>query len=56
MVEVREEVVNVKFDPKNPDPVRLAINRNFVKTFTPSICNEVLEKNLESFTNVLGEA
>ena len=38
-----------QFDPKNPDPVRLAIDKDFVKTFTPSASNEVLEKKLREF-------
>jgi hypothetical protein len=36
-----------QFDPRNPDPARLAIDKSFVKVFNPSVSDEVLEGKLE---------
>jgi hypothetical protein len=35
-----------QFDPQNPDPTRLAIDKSFVKVFNSSVSDEVLEEKL----------
>jgi hypothetical protein len=35
-----------QFDPRNPDPTRLAIDKSFVKVFNSSVSDEVLEEKL----------
>lgn len=35
-----------QFNPRDPDPVRLSIDRDFIKVFNSSISNEVLENKL----------
>jgi hypothetical protein len=36
-----------QFDPDNPDPVRLGIDKGFVKTLLPTVNDEVLEEKLK---------
>jgi hypothetical protein len=36
-----------QFDPRNPDPARLAIDKSFVKVFNPSVSDEILEGKLK---------
>jgi hypothetical protein len=35
-----------QFDPQNPDPTRLAIDKNFVRVFNSQVSDEILEKKL----------
>jgi hypothetical protein len=35
-----------QFDPSNPDPIRLGIDKDFIKALNPSIDDKVLEKKL----------
>jgi hypothetical protein len=35
-----------QFNPQNPDPIRLAIDKSFVKVFNPSIDDKILENKL----------
>jgi hypothetical protein len=36
-----------QFDPNDPDPVRLGIDKDFIKTLFPAIDDEVLEGKLK---------
>jgi hypothetical protein len=36
-----------QFNPDNPDPVRLGIDRDFVKTFNPTLGDEAIEERLK---------
>lgn len=40
-----------QFNPSNPDPVRLGIDKDFIKVFNPSIDDEILEKRLMELYN-----
>jgi hypothetical protein len=40
-----------QFNPSNPDPVRLGIDRDFIKTLNPSIDDRVLERGLVELYN-----
>jgi hypothetical protein len=35
-----------QFNPMNPDPIRLDIDRSFIKTFDPSVSDEILKNKL----------
>jgi hypothetical protein len=38
-----------QFNPQNPDPIRLAIDKSFVKVFNPSVDDRILEDRLKEF-------
>jgi len=40
-----------QFNPNNPDPVRLGIDRDFIKVFNPSLENEIIEEELMKLYN-----
>jgi len=38
-----------RFDPQNPDPIKITIDKSFVKVFNPSIDDRILEDKLKEF-------
>ncbi len=40
-----------QFNPNNPDPVRLGIDRDFIKTFNPSLEDRIIEEELMKLYN-----
>jgi hypothetical protein len=38
-----------QFNPDNPDPVRLGIDRDFIKALDPTLEDEIVERGLKEF-------
>jgi hypothetical protein len=38
-----------QFNPQNPDPIRIAMDKSFVKVFNPSVDDRILEDRLKEF-------
>jgi hypothetical protein len=38
-----------QFNPQNPDPIRIAVDKSFVKVFNTSVDNRILEDRLKEF-------